>query len=249
MTTTTLSESRSYARTAGLGYLAIAVAGGYSIAYVPSQIFGAANPDDTLHLLQANRGLFLSGILGDLIMMAAELLVTVMLFNMFKSVQPTLSAAAALARFSMVTVMAAMLFFYGAAMAVSDGAIALSSFTPAQQNDVANLLIHMHDSGVWIWQVFFTIHLLLLGILIVRSDHYPTLLGVALAVGGMGYFMDSIYAFAFPDAALLGTIRIGFLAVVTLAELSFALWLVFIGPRSKAGDKHRAQTPAQSATA
>jgi hypothetical protein len=87
----------------------------------------------------------------------------------------------------------------------------------------------MHRAGVWIWQVFFTVHLVLLGALIVASNKAPRLIGIGLMLGASGYLLDSVYAFAFPDAALLGALRVALLVIVTLSELSFALWLVIKG--------------------
>ena len=225
-------DSRTYARLTGALYLLIAVAGGFSIAFVPSQLQVAGDAAATFDNILARRGLFHLGIAGDVVMMVAEIMVTAMLFHMFERVNRTLSLAAALARFAMVTVMAAMLFFHVAALNLAAPDSLLTTFTPAQRIDLAGLMLTVHDAGVWIWQIFFTVHLALLGVLVARSGSYPALLGGALAVGGFGYLLDSIYAFAAPDMAWLGHLRVGLLVIVTLAELSFALWLLLRGPRS-----------------
>ncbi|MDF1856214.1 DUF4386 domain-containing protein [Pseudooceanicola sp.] len=221
------AQSRGYARLAGVFYLIIAVAGGFSIAYVPSQLQVAGDPAATFANIAAHPGLFHLGLAGDLVMMLAEIMVTAMLFFMFRPVNATLSLAAALARFAMVTVMAAMLFFHIGAMALVRPDLGLGSLSAAQRLDLAGLLLAMHDGGVWIWQVFFTAHLLLLGQLVARSGRFPRVLGQALSLGGLGYLLDSIHAFAAPDADWLGMLRIALLVLVTLAEIGFALWLVF----------------------
>ena len=223
--------SRRFAMIAGLFYLTIAVSGGYSIAYVPYALYGDGQPTDILNAISTQRGLFLSGIAGDVVMMAAEVMVTAMLFFMFRAVNPTLSLAAALARFAMVAVMAAMLFFQAGLLAMANGALPMDGAGAEAKDALAGLLLYMHDAGVWIWQVFFTIHLLLLGTLILNSGMFPKVLGAGLLVGGMGYLVDSIYAFAFPGAEWLGLVRVGLLGIVTLSEVGFALWLVFVGPR------------------
>jgi len=224
-------NSKSYARTAGLFYLTIAVAGGYAIAYVPGQIQLPGDAAGTVRNLLGQRGLFLSGLAGDVVMMLAELAVTAMLFFMFRAVNPTLSLIAGLARFVMVTVMAAMLFFHVGAMALADPGAGLGAFTQAQRADLVGLMLRIHDGGVWIWQLFFAVHLLVLGGLIVQSRAYPRLIGYAMMLGAMGYLADSLHAFALPDVVLLGYVKVALLIVVTLAELGFALWLVFRGPK------------------
>lgn len=223
-------QSKRYARIAGLFYLTIAVAGGYAIAYVPAELFGGKSAG-TLAEIAARPGFFLSGIAGDVVMMLAEVVVTAMLFFMFRPVSPALSLAAALARFAMVAVMATMLFFQAALYMIATGAMPLDGMEGAMRADLGDLLRAMHDAGVWIWQIFFTVHLWLLGALVLASGWFPRLLGFGLIVGGTGYLVDSIHAFALPDTALLGILKVALLIIVTLSELGFALWLVIRGPR------------------
>lgn len=223
--------SPAYARLTGLFYLTIAFAGGFAILWVPSQLHVAGDAPSTFANILTRNSLYLSGIGGEVVILVAEIMATAMLYFMFKRVNPTLSFAAALARLSMVGVMAAMLFFHFAALTLADPGTTLASFTEAQRLDLAGLMLATHDAGVWIWQIFFTMHLVLLGTLVAHSGAYPVLLGRALVVGGFGYILDSIHAFAFPDVAWLGHLRVGLLTIVTLAEISFALWLLIRGPR------------------
>jgi hypothetical protein len=224
-------ESRNYARIAGALYLTIAVSGGFAIAYVPEAINVADDPAATLANISAMRGLFLAGIGGDVVMMLSEVLITVMLFFMFRGVSPTLSGMAALARLSMVAVMSAMLFFSAAVFTLATDASFLSGFTAPERASLAELFTYLDAVGVWIWQLFFALHLVLLGILILKSGAYPRLFGYGMTIGAIGYALDSLYAFALPEVTLLGLARIGLLAIVTLSEVGFALWLLLRGPR------------------
>lgn len=227
-------SSRAYARLTGALYLTIAVAGGFAILYVPGILDVAGDPAATFANIAQHRGLFHAGLVGDVVMMTAEVLVSVMLYFMFRPVNATLALAASYARLMMVAVMAAMLFFHAGSLALADGTVRLDSFSGAQRIELAGLMRHIHDAGVWIWQVFFSLHLVLLGVLVIRSGLYPRLLGAGLVVGGTGYLVDSVQMFAFPDAAVLEAVKISLLLVVTLAEVGFALWLLFRGPRPAA---------------
>ena len=225
-------RSRGYAPIAGLFHLTIAFAGGYAILYVPGSLQVPGDPAQTFANIAAERGFYLSGLLGDVVMMLSELIVTAMLFFLFRIVNPTLSLIAALARFAMVAVMAAMLFFHAAALQLVDPAAPLTSFTEAQRVELAGMFLHVHAAGVWIWQIFFAAHLVTLGMLVLKSNAFPRLLGLGLMLGSVGYVLDTLSAFAFPESALLPTLTVGFLMIVTLAEIGFSLWLVFVGPRS-----------------
>lgn len=224
-------QARGYARLTGLFYLAIAVFGFFAILWVPAQLQVPGDAAATFDNILARRGLFMAGIGGEVAILIAEIMATAMLYFMFKPVNATLSFAAALARFSMVGVMAAMLFFSAGALALAEPGGTLASFSQAQRLDFASLFLGMHDAGVWIWQIFFTIHLAILGQLVARSGRFPRLLGHAMTLGAIGYLLDSLHSFVLPEAAALGTVTGVFLAIVSLAEISFALWLLILGPR------------------
>jgi len=227
-------SSRRYARWTGFFYLGIAVAGGFSIAYVPSQIVVAGDAGTTLANIVNRTGLYHMGIAADLVVMVFEIMAMTMLYFMFRPTSPTLSFAAAMARLSMVSVMSAMLFFHAGADLIAHSDQVLTQFTADQRAEIAGLLLEMHRAGVWIWQVFFSLHLVLLGYLVVRSGRFPALLGYGLMLGAAGYALDSVYAFAFPGAAWLGALRAGLLAIVTLSEVGFALWLLIRAPQAPA---------------
>jgi hypothetical protein len=227
-------QSRSYARLTGVFYLAIAFFGAFAILWVPAQLQVPGDAAATFDNILARRGLFMAGIGGEVAILIAEIMATAMLYFMFKPVNATLSFAAALARLSMVGVMAAMLFFSAGALALAEPGGTLASFSQAQRLDLAGLFLAMHDSGVWIWQIFFAIHLAILGQLVARSGAFPRLLGHAMTLGAVGYLLDSLHSVVLPELAGLGTVTGVFLAIVSLAEVSFALWLLVRGPRPAA---------------
>nr|WP_323780107.1 DUF4386 domain-containing protein [Amylibacter sp.] len=226
--------SRPYARLTGALYLMIAAAGGFSILYVPATLNVAGDTAATFTNIARHRGLFHAGLLGDLVMMMAEVMVSAMLYFMFRSANAALSLAASYARLMMVAVMAAMLFFHAGSLALADGAVPLGSFSQEQRIELAGLMRYIHHAGVWIWQLFFCLHLTLLGTLVVRSGLYPRLIGIGLLVGGTGYLVDSIQMFAFPDQMVLETVKIILLSITTLSEIGFSLWLIARGPHKPA---------------
>lgn len=225
-------QSRPFARLSGALYLSVALIGPFAILYVPSQIHIAGDALATAQNLVAQRSLFIAGMGGDALIMLIELMLSAMFYFMFKPINPTLSAAAALARFMETAVMAAMMLFSAAALTFADPATAPIGFDDAQRAGMADLMLNIHDAGVWVWQIFFTLHLLILGQLVARSGKYPRVLGHVLSFAGFGYLFDSLHSFAFPASALLGTVTAGLLTIIAIAETAFALWLLALGPRT-----------------
>lgn len=219
--------ARNYGRLAGGLYFSIAVFGAFAIGYVPSQIV-TGDPAGTMANLVAKRGLYNAGIGADTLVMLIEVMTMTMLFQIFRRTNETLAFAAMLARFAMVAVMGAMLLFQAGLTSLATGDIVANDEI---RNALAALMIDTHHAGIWVWQAFFWMHLMLLGTLVLKSGLVPRLFGYGLIVGSFGYIFDSVYAFAFPDADWFGTLRIGFLAIVTLSEVGFALWLAIRGPK------------------
>ncbi|MEM6466452.1 MAG: DUF4386 domain-containing protein, partial [Pseudomonadota bacterium] len=151
----THSDPSIYARPTGCLYLLIAVSGFFSILWVPSQLVVPMDPVATVQNIQQNRGLVAWGVLGDTVMMTAEVLVSVMLFVMFRAQGTVLALAAMVSRLMMAAVMAAMLLVHAAVLGLSDPGTGLTSFSLVQRAELAQLFREAHASGVWVWQVFF----------------------------------------------------------------------------------------------
>ncbi len=227
---------RSVSRMAGVLYLVIAAAGFFSILWVPSQVTVPDDPAGTAVLIAARPGVVAAGIGGDVVMMVAEILLSVLLYVMFRPFGPVLALAAMVARLMMAAVMAAMLLPQAGILALADPEAPLTALGATERAEIAWVLRQAHDAGVWIWQVFFALHLWLLGTLAWRSGAVPRLLAAGLVVGGTGYLVDSVRAFAFTGSALLTGLGFALLGIVTLAEIGFALWLLLrgrVGPRDR----------------
>lgn len=228
------SHSRQFARVTGITYLAIALFGGFAIGYVPSVIIDGANPAGTVKNIQENMALYKFGIGADALVMVLEIIASTMLFFMFKPVSAVAAAGATIARLLMVATMAAMLFFHAGILALIDPNMATQTMHEPSRLALIETFLSMHHAGVWIWQIFFFAHLSILGRLVLWSGRFPRIIGYGLMIGAFGYLLDSLYAFAFPDADWLGWTRVGFLVIVTLAEVSFALYLAIKAPAAPA---------------
>ena len=210
--------SKSYIRTAGWLYIVIAMAGAFSIGYVPSVINAGGNAAATL---ADNTTLYRLGILGDIIVLLCELVLTVMLYRIFKPASETLALIATYARFAMIGVMAINIIF---------GVLPLylvSLSTPMPEMVLA--LFEAKQVGVYVWQLFFSLHLLAIGTMILRSGLFPRVLGWMMGIGALGYLLEGLSKLTYFENAVLSWAIVGLLVVVTLGELAFAIWLIAKG--------------------
>lgn len=215
------------ARAAGGLYLAIAVCGGFSIGYVPMQIMAADGATSSANLL-ANQGLFQLGVLADSLVILFELAITAILYQMFRQVGPKMAMAALISRAGMITVMGINLLLWVMPYILLTQA---TGWDTSYLHAMVQFCFEAHAMGVFIWQLFFGVHLLALGWLILKSDVVPHLLGWGLFTGAFGYLIQGIAKLTFIDVTAINYTFIALLVVVTISEVSFGLWLLIRGGR------------------
>src|SRR5690606_28912103 len=85
----------------------------------------------------------------------------------------------------------------------------LQAFDAGQRQVLALTFLDMHQAGYMIAQVFFGLWLLPLGNLICKSGFLPRVVGGLLVLAGVGYLVDVVTFFLFPNFG------------ITLCELTF----------------------------
>jgi hypothetical protein len=158
------------------------------------------------------------GLIGTALYIA----VTVLFYGLFKPVNKTVSLLAAF--FSLVgcTIQAFGSLFQVAPLVVLEGSPYLSVFKVDQLQAVALMSIKLNVQAAYIYLVFFGLFNLLIGYLIFKSTFLPRILGVLMALAGLGWL-----TFLSPSLAnyLLTYIEV----VGVIAEASLMLWLLVKG--------------------
>lgn len=216
------------ARSAGALYLAIAACGGFSIGYVPMQIVATDAAASSANLL-ANTGLFKLGVLADSLVILFELAITAILYHMFRHVGPKMATVALISRAGMIGVMGINILLWVMPYILLTNP---SGWDTPQLHALAQFCFEAHAMGVFVWQLFFGVHLLALGWLILKSDVVPRLLGRGLFIGAFGYLIQGVVELTFTNIAVLDYSIIGLLVIVTVSEISFGLWLLLRGGRT-----------------
>lgn len=229
MTTMNFPTSLSYTRLAGVLYLLIALLGFFSIGYAPTVLFVPGDAIANAQSILTHQGLFRVTLLSDILIIIIEILLTVMLYNMFKAVNNTIAKVALYSRLAMSFIMAINLLNYFIPLHLLSGADYLKNMEQGQS--LALLFLDAHQDGVLIWGIFFGLHLTALGYLVYQSGYVPRILGVLLLLGSFGYTIESVATFTLPDNLLLSYLSIGLLGFAVIGELSFAIWLMLKGFR------------------
>lgn len=227
-----LTHPLSLSRTAGALYLSIAVFGGFSIGYVPSVILVDGDATVSATNLAENFGLFRAGVFGDIAVLMLEVAISVVLYALFRPVNHVISLVALVSRAAMILVMSFNLVLTILPAVLLDQAGHLSAFNQTQLETLGLLFTKAHTLGVYVWQLFFGMHLIALGWLAHKSGAVPKILSLGIFVGAFGYILQGVVELLFFDHQILTALIIGLLTIVTIAEISFGLWLLFRGIRT-----------------
>ncbi|MGA8231518.1 MAG: DUF4386 domain-containing protein, partial [Candidatus Acidiferrales bacterium] len=180
---------------------------------VPGDAAATAN-----NILEHER-LFRLSVAVGLIATALYVAVTVLFYGLFKPVNKTVSLLAAF--FSLVgcAIQAFGSLFQIAPLAVLEGSPYLNVFKADQLQAMALMFIKLNDQATYIYLVFFGLFNLLIGYLIFKSSFLPRILGVLMALSGLGWL-----TFLSPSLANYLLAYIEILGII--AEASLMLWLL-----------------------
>jgi len=216
-----------YARICGVLYLYIIVAGIFAELFVRSRLVVPANAAATASNIMTNESLFRIGFSGELLHLAFDVVVAVILYALLRPVDRHVALLAAFMRFAADIILAVASLSHFAALRLFADADYLKTFSADQLHTLALLALELHGDGYAICLLFFGFACLSLGYLIFRSGFLPRTIGALLAIAGVCYLINSISHFLSP--AFAATLFPGLFVPMFVAELSLALWLLVKG--------------------
>jgi hypothetical protein len=228
---------RQAAVTAGLAYVIIILLGVFSGFFVFRRFIRADDAPVTVGNIVNSELLFRVGIAAFIIVLIADVVVAWALYVLFQRTSQQLSLFAAWFRLVYVAIAAAALLNLFVALKLADDAGSSTALAPEQRDAQVRLSLAAFDYGWTISLVFFGVHLLLLGVVIAKSDYAPRLLGILVAIAGSGYVLGYLPRVLVPGHEDLFILLP---AVLTVAGEVIALpsWLLWKGGRSAARPQH-----------
>ena len=221
------------ARVAGVFYLLVGIAGGFSEGFVDPSMYTPGNAAATAEKLVANAGLVRLAVVAHLTDAVFFVLTAVTLYLLLKHVGKhagRLMVTAVMLAAGIISVSA--IFTFVALQVATDGSY-VTAFGAGGAHALVLLLLQIEHYGILAAQVFFGLWLAPLGYLAYRSGLFPKLLGIILGVATVSYLMDVVAAFLLP---VLASQIHGFLGIVpAVAEVWMVLYLLVVGVRSQHG--------------
>jgi hypothetical protein len=212
---------------AGLGYLIVFIFGFANIRREKLTVRGDAAT--TASNIVASESRFRAGTASWIVVLVADVVVAWALYVFLKPVGESLSLLTAWVRLVYVAIAAVAVVNLLSAVGLLTDADESEGFRADQRNAQAMLFLRSYDFGFNVGFVFFGLHILGLGYLIVRSDYIPTVLGVLLIVASVAYLVDSFACFLSSSYGSNEAHSLVFAIPAIISELSLTVWLLVWG--------------------
>jgi hypothetical protein len=185
----------------------------------------------TVKNIAASEALFRFSLLSDLIRLVLLMCLPLVLYRLLKPVNKTIASLMVI--FALVSVPIAMLneLNHFAVLLLSSHADYVSAFKPDQLNSLVMFFLELRKYGTFIPQVL-SLWVLFLGYLVFKSGFLPRILGILLIISGLGYTLQAVGFFLFPDIDLMI-----FGLFTFIGEALFYLWLLVKGVNVEAWKK------------
>jgi len=216
------TSPRFKARMAGVFQLLEAITAACPGVFILDRLVVAGNGAATAANILGHERLFWLGFASLLIGAACHIVWALLMYELLKPVNRSLSLLAAFVILVCCAIQAIASLFFLAPLLILQGGSS-SAFTPEQLQALALMFVKLNNFANDINLVFFGLWCILTGYLIFRSTFLPRILGVLLAIGGLGWV-----TYLYPPLAY--HLFIPYIATASaLGEIPLELWLIVMG--------------------
>jgi hypothetical protein len=223
---TTAISPRFKGRVAGVFEALEGVTSAYGQVVVLGRLVVAGSAATTAANILGHERFFWLGFASSVFGVACHIVWVLLFYELFKPVNRSLSLLAAFVGLVVCAIQALTAFFYLAPFLILSGGSSLSAFTRDQLQALAMIFLRLNAYAFNLDLVFFGLWCVLTGYLIARSRFLPRILGLLLAIDGLGWVM-----YVYPPLAFQ---LFPFIAGASaLAEIPLQLWLLMMGVNSE----------------
>jgi len=212
---------RQAALIAGFGYLIMPVA--YAEFSIYPKLVIPGNIEQTAQNIVVHGRLFVAAILCYLITFISDVVIAWALYVLLVPANRSVSLLTAWFRLVYTTIALVGLLNLVTVFRLLNTPDYRTVFGPGQLHAQVQLLLNSFRYDWSMSLVIFGIHLGLLGYLIYRSGYIPRIIGILLVIDGLGWVIDCLRPYLYPNAHL------GFISITFFGELIFMLWLLVRG--------------------
>lgn len=224
-------SERQAAVIAGLAYVVIIALSFFANVLVLGRFTSSDDPAQTVGDIADSEALLRAGFATFIAVLIADVVVAWGLYVLLQRASRELALFAAWFRLVYVAIAGAALLNLLVVMKLVDATGYAGAIEAGQRNTQAMLFLDAYHYGWDISLICFGVHLLLVGILIVRSDYAPSVLGILVSIAGLGYVVGFSALVVLPDYEDHKDLFLLFVAVLGVAGEVIGLpgWLLWKG--------------------
>ena len=213
-------------RLAGALYAVVIAGGLFNEAAVMGTLAGRGAAG-TAAAIAANEGLWRWGMGIHLLYLPCAIIMNVLIYRLFKPVEPTLALLALAFSLVALAIEASFILQLSVPLALARDGGPFAAIGEPERQALGYLAIRLYGIGFGFALFFFSGFCTLVGVLILKSGLLPKLVGAAMLSAGVGYMASGLIGVVSPTLADL--IFPWILIPCFLGEASVALWLLLRG--------------------
>lgn len=225
----TLSDQRKAAITAGAALIIMALAASFSYGFAHANLVAEGNADTTLQNIITQNNLFRTEIAGWLLIVILDIIVAWSCYITLKPIHRNLSLLGAWLRLAYAALLGTAVMNLLFVQLLSNSTFKSPEVTSSQLGGQIMLYLQAFDSMWSLGLIIFGGHLLILGILAIRSDHVPQWIGILLLIASAGYILVHLSKLLFAGEGIGDILEVVFVVPMSAGELGFAVWLLLRG--------------------
>jgi Domain of unknown function (DUF4386) len=219
------------ARSAGVLWLLMAIAGGFGLFYIRSYVIVPGDAAATAGNLVASESMFRLAIIGTLAGQVIFFFFGLQLYKLFSGTDKRL-ARVLLASILMTAGLGVInqINNFGALLVLSQQDF-LKVFNPEQLNALAMVFLRQaNNSGQALLEIFWAPYHLAFGLLVIRSGYLPKILGILLMIAGVGFGINLLDKFLVPTVYPAAFTQLA-MTLSAIAVFPTMLWLLIMGAK------------------
>lgn len=220
-----MNSNKKTARLAGLLFLMMVVFGLLAEIFFRQKLFVTNDIAVTANNILSNAFLYRAGIISDILMSLSYLLTALALYKLLSPVNKSMAATMVVFATAGSVLLMFNILNEIAPLYILSGNDNLSALNTSQQQSLAILFYSLYQHGYMIGQIFFSLWVLPLGVLIYKSGFIPKVLGILFVVETIFGLMTVIVHFLVPN----GMIETIMMLPMMIAEFSFMFYLLIRG--------------------
>jgi hypothetical protein len=220
-------SDKNLARIAGFCYLVVIATGLFSEVFVRQALRVPNDALATAHNIQTNEMLFRWGFVADLINFVVGIPTILIIYHFFKKSNKIILQIALALVIIQTAIIAVNLLNQITPLLLLGNDTYLNAFQTNQLATLSLLSLNIQAQGYGIGLVFFGFYCILIGYVIFITKAIPKIIGVAYAIAGLGYLINSFTMFL--SKGFVNPLFVYLAIPIFIGELSLCLWLLIKG--------------------